>query len=308
VGCPNGSRQRPERLASYVAGGAGTVLVHALLVFPLILDLSPPSRSAAQPGGPGASVSMANQDATMTVVFINETSETPAPVPALKPEELASRGSASADLPVVVLSADPMPAGLGQDPKTSEKSLSTSSQPEDKAQYALLYGRYATQIQARIERAWMRPRNPLDAPRFSCRARIEQDRRGDVAAIHLDACNGSERWRESLVSAIRMASPLPAPPDPSVYADRLVLTFESEAFRADGPTEGFEPVRVITFPMRGRDQSNESFEGFASGRDALAGQGRSDDSGVVHLTIIGTPQDTPALVTPPADAAPPNLP
>jgi hypothetical protein len=50
-------------------------------------------------------------------------------------------------------------------------------------------------------------------------------------SIELRHCNGNDRWQRSLVSAIEHASPLPAPPIPSVFARMLVLNFSSSAWQ-----------------------------------------------------------------------------
>jgi hypothetical protein len=111
----------------------------------------------------------------------------------------------------------------------------------DQANHALLFGRYVGQIKARIQRAWLRPRTAIGAALFNCRLQITQDRRGNAKETTLQKCNGDYRWHLSLVEAIQRASPLPAPPDPSAFADAVTLEFESAAFVAGQSHEGFEP-------------------------------------------------------------------
>ena len=276
---------RLNRVRVSAVGIVGALFVHALIFLPFVLDLSLPSSRLPNQSGAGASALVTSQEPVMTAVFINEPSQDERLAP--PPEDLASRGAAPRDLPVVVFSPDATPAV--QVDNASEESEDSSAPPEaagDQTQHALLFGRYLVQVQARIERAWMRPRSEIGAPRFSCRARIEQDRRGGVIGIKLDPCNGSERWQQSLVSAIRTASPLPAPPDPSVYADRLSLSFESDGFNSGGSTQGFEPeTRVVN----NGSQVLESFENFSKGTNTNA---KSDEDNVIHLTIIGTPNST----------------
>jgi hypothetical protein len=168
-------------------------------------------------------------------------------------------------------------------------------------QHAILYGRYLGQLQARIERAWLRPRTEIGAASFSCRARIEQNPRGNVVGIKLDHCNGSQRWQQSLVSAIRTASPLPAPPDPSVYADRLWLSFRSENFRAGGSAEGFEPeARAARL-----DPSDQSFETFARRANRGFRPDTKKETDVIDLTIIGSPTGPSSLREPVGPPPPP---
>jgi hypothetical protein len=115
------------------------------------------------------------------------------------------------------------------------------SSPSDPGRQ-LLFGRYIGQITARVERAWMRPRTPIDdAAVFACRVRITQDRSGVVKEIELVRCNGTPRWQTSLVQAIQSASPLPAPPDTDVYRSEVMLDLQSATFAPGDSPEGFEP-------------------------------------------------------------------
>jgi hypothetical protein len=223
----------------------------------------------------------------MTVVFINELSPAERTVPP-EPKDLASRGLAPPDLPVLVFSPDASSrAPVDVNSEKAQDSLASAEAVGDQTQHALLYGRYLMQVQARIERAWMRPRSEIGAQRFSCLARIQQDRRGDVVGIKLDHCNGAERWQQSLLNAIRAASPLSAPPDPSVYADSLWLDFESEGVQPGGSSDGFEPENRETRVAADLSRARESFEHFGdrANRD-LQSNGR-DGTKVIHLTITG---------------------
>jgi hypothetical protein len=105
-----------------------------------------------------------------------------------------------------------------------------------------LVGRYTGQISARIERAWVKPRTTIGADLFACRIRILQDSAGNVLEATLERCNGTARWRASLVSAIKTASPLPAPPDPRVFARVVHLDFKSLAYAPGAASEQYEPA------------------------------------------------------------------
>jgi len=112
----------------------------------------------------------------------------------------------------------------------------------DAAAQAALAGRYLGQINSRIERAWRRPRTPVKEGLFSCRVRIEQDPRGEVKNITLEHCNGDTRWQVSLVHAIQLASPLPAPPDPGVFTPVLRMDFRAEPYSAQVQQDAYEPT------------------------------------------------------------------
>lgn len=104
----------------------------------------------------------------------------------------------------------------------------TSQTAGDSDANTRLYGQYLGQIDARIDRAWIRPRTPIGDARFSCQVRIDQDAAGNVSDVVLERCNGSPRWRLSLVHAIESASPLPAPPDPAVFAPAVHMSFHAD--------------------------------------------------------------------------------
>jgi hypothetical protein len=275
------------RVGVSALGVAGALIVHGLLALPFVLDLSLPARRVPDRNGAGASALFSLAEPEMTVVFVNEL----APVSALPPpklDALASRGLESPGLPVVVLSPDDSPAQpAAQVAADHQETPETSPSVPDLAQHALLYGRYLGQLQARIERAWLRPRTEIGASQFSCRARIRQDRQGVVVDVKFDHCNGTQRWQQSLLSAIRTASPLPAPPDPSVYADVLWLNFVSRAFEEEGSAQDFEPEN---WPANNTHASVlASFQEFARGPRYGLRSDVKETSEVFHLTIIGSP-------------------
>jgi hypothetical protein len=123
-------------------------------------------------------------------------------------------------------------------PETHDASVA------DAGRLSRLYGRYVSQITARIERAWVRPRTAIGAPSFSCKVQLLQDTSGNVKEVTLVDCNGDSRWQVSLVRAIQSASPLPAPPDSDVFSRTLVLGFNAEEFSHSGSTDGYE--RAVT--------------------------------------------------------------
>jgi TonB C terminal len=116
----------------------------------------------------------------------------------------------------------------------------------DSAAEAVLLGRYVGQIDARIERAWRRPRTPLKEEDFSCRVQIVQDGTGAVMEITLERCNGDARWQLSLVHAIQSASPLPAPPDPTVFTRVLRMNFRAPPYSAQSSQDDYEPALVTS--------------------------------------------------------------
>lgn len=157
---------------------------------------------------------------------------------------------------ITVLASDAVPAfELETLSEAEEPDTSASPQEENPAVRAQMFGRYRGQINARIERAWRKPRSGVSDPRevmppgvpaaaspqrFHCDAQIAQDMQGNVTEIQLANCNGTVAWQMSLVAAIQQASPLPAPPTPSVFSNTLTLSFDSEPFREGLRADGFE--------------------------------------------------------------------
>jgi hypothetical protein len=165
-------------------------------------------------------------------------------------EELASRGVAPRDLQIALLSPDPAPPAIeisldAKEDPTADSAVTSG----DSAGRARLFGIYMRQIQARIDRVWRRPRSPIPEATdhravaddtFHCQVQVVQDAHGNVEEILLPNCNGSVNWQQSLVSAIREASPLPAPPDQKVFSKSITLQFLGFAYRAGDSPDHYE--------------------------------------------------------------------
>jgi hypothetical protein len=90
-------------------------------------------------------------------------------------------------------------------------------------------GIYESQIRARIERAWTLPEEIRAEPDFTCTVLIRQSRDGRISEVELPHdCGGSSVMRQSLISAVFTASPLPAPPHPGVFVDSFSLVLHSQ--------------------------------------------------------------------------------
>jgi TonB C terminal len=149
---------------------------------------------------------------------------------------------AKSAIPLVVPDQAPV-IDLSSANAEAENSPQSDTSPGDAELRALMYGRYTGQIGARIERAWEKPRSPVndlktarssdavDPDPFVCQVQIRQDNQGNVQEVLLLACNGTEAWRHSLVVAINQSSPLPAPPIPTVFKRAITMTFEGRVDR-----------------------------------------------------------------------------
>lgn len=116
---------------------------------------------------------------------------------------------------------------------------------------AALYGRYLGQIHARIDRAWVRPRSAIGAPLFRCQVEVDQGPDGTVGTVTLQRCNGTMRWQQSLVQGITAASPLPAPPNPAVFAEHVILHFEAVAFAPGEPADEYAAPQTSALRITG---------------------------------------------------------
>lgn len=251
------ARWRRFRLSG-VMGLVGSLLVHALALQAVILGSRAHKVHPPQVEGPGATLIKSDSEPADTLVLL----DLPRADPASKPlvEDLASVGSAPKNLMITLISPDPLPEiNISPDALGDANDAAASIDSGDAAARAMLFGRYTGQIDARIERAWRRPRSPVNPdsepqysnarnpneasmadPIFRCQVRIIQDAHGSVQEVQLLDCNGSVAWQRSLVSAIQAASPLPAPPSPSVFTHTLTLTFEGHAYAPGSPAEDYE--------------------------------------------------------------------
>ncbi|MFZ2508577.1 MAG: cell envelope integrity protein TolA [Steroidobacteraceae bacterium] len=94
------------------------------------------------------------------------------------------------------------------------------------AAFQSLKARYVAALQAHVERRWFKPPgSPVGA---SCVAFVTQIPGGEVVAVRFGSCGGGEAFRQSVENAIRNASPLPAPPQPSLFEREVRLVFKSE--------------------------------------------------------------------------------
>lgn len=87
-----------------------------------------------------------------------------------------------------------------------------------------LLNQYVGLLQARIERNWIRP--PSARAGLKCTLHITQIPGGEVVNASLGDCNGDAVVKQSILDAVLRASPLPAPPDPSLFTRNLNIVFE----------------------------------------------------------------------------------
>jgi colicin import membrane protein len=97
---------------------------------------------------------------------------------------------------------------------------------EEKAQDSRLAGlkaRYMALIQQKIQNNWVQPASTPDG--LTCKVEVRQVVGGSVTSANVLSCNGDDAVRQSIVTAVLKASPLPAPPDPSLFDPDLTFDF-----------------------------------------------------------------------------------
>ena len=272
------------RNLSPVAGMVGTIFLHTLVVSSVIFGAGTHRLHRKDPEGAGAQRGASPIMPAEALVLITLADHA-------KPDADPLGGRASLGFRVdeirVPVTAPPLPSisfDAADDSPADAPEVTVDA--GDPAERALMYGRYTGQISARIERAWMRPRSSVTPPAssvgsdgakttsdddqtFRCEVQIRQDAHGNVQEVLLLACNGTEKWRHSLVVAINQSSPLPAPPIPAVFVRALTMTFEAHAYEPGAPPDKYETaahdVSSSTLPAR---SSGQNF-------DAASGQSRS---------------------------------
>lgn len=254
---------RSRHWPRHAIGLAGSVLLHAALFFSVSLGSVTASKRAPDQTGPGATAIVSSEGSFMTLVIVHVSGTTDSDMAV----DVASRGMALANPIIQIVSPDPNPSYEMPDLAAIDESGEASVTAGDPARQSMLFGRYTGQVNARIQRAWRKPRSPINdgleseptspaaAETFQCQARIVQADGGSVKEIELIQCNGSPAWQLSLVRAIQQASPLPAPPDPSVFTSELMLGFEAKAYVPGYRDDEYEPaptpprVGMTYFPL-----------------------------------------------------------
>jgi hypothetical protein len=256
------------------SGIAATVLLHLLFSAPLILGVAAHKARSQPQVGPGSVEWASRGEPYESMILLDLSAMTLSAKEELLEPEIDSKGITSEDLEKFLVSVEPAPPRELQFDEEAEEAESTNEAAGDPAGAAALFGKYMGQISARIERAWMRPRTPLEGGTFACRAAIAQDRAGNVQSVELQDCGNDERWLASLKSAILRASPLSAPPEQWLFTSNITLTFTAEQYIAgQTPEYRYEPS-----PMRVAVNRVDSEQSRPPAKD---------ESGDFELTISG---------------------
>lgn len=94
------------------------------------------------------------------------------------------------------------------------------------AEDAGLLAQYKALIQQKVMRNWNRP--PDAEAGINCEVFASQIPGGEVVRVRIGRCNGNDTVRRSIETAVYRASPLPGPPDASLFERELVFDFIPE--------------------------------------------------------------------------------
>jgi len=115
---------------------------------------------------------------------------------------------------------------LAREQAEREAELRRSLEAEERrmaARTSDAYAAWTNQIIARVKRAWIRP--PTTPVGLTCTVRMSQTSGGEVVGVEIGECNGDAVVQESIRSAVFKASPLPPPPDPSLFERNITFVF-----------------------------------------------------------------------------------
>lgn len=91
------------------------------------------------------------------------------------------------------------------------------------ARRASLLQQWSALVQQKVQSNWNEPSN---APNnLSCKVQIDQVPGGTIANAKVISCNGDEAVQQSVVTAVLRSSPLPPPPEPSLFQREFILNF-----------------------------------------------------------------------------------
>src|SRR5579863_1211965 len=94
------------------------------------------------------------------------------------------------------------------------------------ARLASLQQQYMGLIKQKVENNWIQPANTPD--NLSCTVLVTQVAGGTVTNVQIPTCNGDDAVVQSIMTAVYRSSPLPQPPDPSLFDRNLKFTFDNK--------------------------------------------------------------------------------
>jgi colicin import membrane protein len=103
---------------------------------------------------------------------------------------------------------------------------SLAAEQTDAARSGPALANWEALIAAKITRQWLRP--PTARPGIECMLYVTQVPGGEVTQVRIGDCNGDQAVRQSIEDAVYRASPLPPPPDPTLFDRNLKIDFKPD--------------------------------------------------------------------------------
>lgn len=91
------------------------------------------------------------------------------------------------------------------------------------ARRASLLQQWIALVKQKVQSNWNEPAN--SPPDLSCKVQVDQVPGGTIANAQIVSCNGDEAVKQSVVTAVLRSSPLPPPPEPSLFQREFILNF-----------------------------------------------------------------------------------
>ncbi|HEX7966154.1 MAG TPA: cell envelope integrity protein TolA [Gammaproteobacteria bacterium] len=116
-----------------------------------------------------------------------------------------------------------------RDSATRRAQLQAEIASEERARnsrLASLASQYVALIKQKVTNNWIRP--PSTPDNLNCVVLVSQVQGGTVTDVNFGDCNGDDVVRESIRTAVYRASPLPAPPDPSLFDKNVKFIFDKK--------------------------------------------------------------------------------
>ena len=115
------------------------------------------------------------------------------------------------------------------DTSARRKQLQDEIAGEERARdsrLASLKQQYVALITQKVHNNWISPASTPD--NLNCTVLVTQVTGGDVTNVQVSNCNGDDAVQQSIMTAVYRSSPLPPPPDPSLFDRNLVFTFDNK--------------------------------------------------------------------------------
>lgn len=91
------------------------------------------------------------------------------------------------------------------------------------ARRSSLMQQWAAVVRQKVQSNWNKPANtPTD---LVCKVQVQQVPGGTVVNASIVSCNGDEAIQQSVITAVLRSSPLPPPPEPSLFQREFILNF-----------------------------------------------------------------------------------